>query len=210
MAQARGKSRGASQSRGSRGKSKSTAHYLTDHDEIRRWAEDRNAAPACVRRTGGYGDIGMIRLDFPGYTGETSLEHIDWDEWFGKFDENNLALLVQEETAEGQTSNFNKIVGRETAEARERGVKTSRHHPASGRSSSQVRKTGEAKSAKTNRAPAASGSTRRAGNSAKGRSSASVTGTTRNSSQRTSRSTKVESIDSRAKRGSTERKKPAA
>lgn len=90
-----------------------------DHDEIRRWAEQRNAAPACVRGTGGKHDIGMIRLDFPGYSGETSLEHISWDEWFKKFDERNLALLYQETTASGEKSNFNKLVSRATAEAAE-------------------------------------------------------------------------------------------
>jgi hypothetical protein len=59
--------------------------------------------------------VGMIRLDFPGYSGEQSLEHIEWDDWFQKFDESGLALLVQEKTAAGQKSNFNKLVSRETA-----------------------------------------------------------------------------------------------
>jgi hypothetical protein len=59
----------------------------------------------------------MIRLDFPGYSGENSLEQIEWDEWLEKFDENGLALLVQDQTARGQKSNFNKLVKRETAEA---------------------------------------------------------------------------------------------
>jgi hypothetical protein len=63
----------------------------------------------------------MIRLDFPGYSGAQSLEHIDWDEWFRKFDDNSLALLVQEKTARGQQSNFNKLVSRETAEEGSRG-----------------------------------------------------------------------------------------
>jgi hypothetical protein len=79
-----------------------------------------------VRRTGGNGDIGMIRLDFPGYSGEISLEHISWDEWFDKFEESKLALLHQETTVRGQKSNFNKLIGRETAAARERGEKASR------------------------------------------------------------------------------------
>ncbi|HEX5433976.1 MAG TPA: hypothetical protein VFY05_07045 [Candidatus Angelobacter sp.] len=57
----------------------------------------------------------MIRLDFPGYTGEQSLERINWDEWFEKFDDRELALLVQDETARGQKSNFNKLVNRKTA-----------------------------------------------------------------------------------------------
>jgi hypothetical protein len=89
---------------------------LTDHDEIRQWAEERTARPACVRGTGGGEDVGMIRLDFPGFSGEQSLEHIDWDEWFQKFDESGLALLVQDTTADGQQSNFNKLISRETAE----------------------------------------------------------------------------------------------
>lgn len=99
--------------------SKAQSKVTFDHEEIRRWAEERGAEPACVKGTGGKDDIGMIRLDFPGYSGETSLEHIGWDEWFDKFDERNLALLYQEATADGQKSNFNKIVSRETAESAE-------------------------------------------------------------------------------------------
>lgn len=92
------------------------AHPLTDHEEIRRWAEARNATPSCVKGTGGDGRSPMIRLDFPGYSGEESLEEIPWDRWFRKFDENDLALLVQDRTSEGERSNFNKLVKRETAE----------------------------------------------------------------------------------------------
>ena len=88
---------------------------LTDHEEIRQWAEERGAKPTCVRGTGSNNDVGMIRLDFPGYTGANKLEEISWDDWFEKFDENGLALLVQERTARGQRSNFNKLVSRETA-----------------------------------------------------------------------------------------------
>jgi hypothetical protein len=70
-----------------------------------------------VRRTGRKGDIGVLRLDFPGYSGAQSLEHIGWDEWFEKFDESGLALLHQNTTARGQKSNFNKLISRETAQA---------------------------------------------------------------------------------------------
>src|SRR6266699_5731624 len=89
----------------------------TNHDEIRRWAEERSAKPACVKGTGGRDDIGMLRLDFPGYTGAESLQEVSWDDWFEKFDERKLALLFQESTARGQKSNFNKVVSRETAES---------------------------------------------------------------------------------------------
>ncbi|HZU33326.1 MAG TPA: hypothetical protein VFB79_19580 [Candidatus Angelobacter sp.] len=70
-----------------------------------------------MRGTGGGEDVGMIRLDFPGYSGEQSLQPIDWDEWLEKFDESNLALLVQDNLARGGRSNFNKLVNRENAEA---------------------------------------------------------------------------------------------
>src|SRR5512133_3196141 len=109
-----GGSRGAASRRGG-GSSRAASHVLVDHDEIRRWAEERNAQPASVRGTGGGDDPGMIRLDFPGFSGADSLEHIDWEEWFRAFDDNKLALIVQDTTARGQRSNFNKLVARENA-----------------------------------------------------------------------------------------------
>lgn len=95
-----------------------SAKTTTDHEEIQRWAEERGAKPSCVRGTGGEDDIGMIRLDFPGYSGEGKLEEISWDDWFDKFEERKLALLYQEETAGGEKSNFNKIVSRATAQTK--------------------------------------------------------------------------------------------
>lgn len=88
---------------------------LTDREEIRQWAEERGAHPSCVRGTGSKGDIGLLRLDFPGYTGEDKLEEISWDDFFEKFEEQGLSLLVQDKTARGQKSNFNKLISRETA-----------------------------------------------------------------------------------------------
>lgn len=100
-------------------KSKRKSNTTTDHDTIREWAEDRGAHPACVRGTGGKGDVGMIRLDFPGYSGEKSLEEISWDDWFEEFDKKGLALVYEETTAGGQKSNFNKLVSRENVDGSE-------------------------------------------------------------------------------------------
>jgi hypothetical protein len=98
---------------------RSSSRTTTDHDEIRRWAEERGAQPAEVEGTErGQDDTGILRLDFPGYTGTPPLRHISWDEWFDKFDASGLALVYQEATARGQRSNFNKLVAREAAEAR--------------------------------------------------------------------------------------------
>ena len=108
------------------------AKITTDHDEIRKWAEARGGRPAVVRSTQGKGGTGIVRLEFPDApnANDDALEEISWDEFFEKFDESNLALLYQEKTADGQRSNFNKLVGRETAEARAHGEgHASRQHP---------------------------------------------------------------------------------
>jgi hypothetical protein len=94
-----------------------TSQVTTDHEQIRRWAEDRGGQPACVKGTGGGDDIGMIRIDFPGYSGECKLQSISWDEWFEKFDDNDLALLYQEKTKDGEKSNFNKLIKRGQSDA---------------------------------------------------------------------------------------------
>lgn len=83
----------------------------TDHDEIRRWVEERGGRPAAVKSTSG-GDAGLLRIDFPGYRGEDSLEEISWEEFFEKFEQNNLAFLYQDETSGGQESRFSKLVSR--------------------------------------------------------------------------------------------------
>lgn len=86
---------------------------VTDHERIKRWAEARKARPACITGTRSDHGIGLVRLDFPDYVGGDSLEPIGWDEWFTHFDEQKLALVIQQETADGQRSNFNKLVSRE-------------------------------------------------------------------------------------------------
>ncbi len=90
------------------------SHVLVDHGDIQRWAEARGARPVSVRGTGSARDIGIIRLDLPGYVGEEKLRPVSWDQWFDKFEETNLALVVEETTTRGQQSNFNKLISRES------------------------------------------------------------------------------------------------
>src|SRR4051812_31088086 len=95
-------------------KSKTT----TDHEKIRQWAEKRGGHPATVKRTRGQrgsNNVGLLRIDFPGFSGGRSLEEISWDEFFEQFDQSNLAFLYQERTAGGKTSRFNKLVDRSRA-----------------------------------------------------------------------------------------------
>ena len=131
-----------------------------DHEENRRWAEERGGKPSHVKRTGSGEDVGILRIDFPGYSGEGSLEPITWEQWFEKFDKENLSLIYEEVTAGGERSNFNKIVGAETAkeaESKSRGTGTrggvkSRRAPAKGgggkrAATKKASKTGSSRSA---------------------------------------------------------------
>ncbi|MGR3824929.1 MAG: hypothetical protein ACU0A5_20370 [Salipiger marinus] len=87
-----------------------TSTATTDHDTIRRWAEARDGNPALVRGTS---EDGVLRIDFN--EREERLDPINWDEFFRVFEQNNLAFLYQEKTADGSTSRFNKLVRRDTA-----------------------------------------------------------------------------------------------
>ena len=89
----------------------SESKTTTDHDEIREWVEEHDGAPATVRGTGN-GDPGVLRIDFPGGAGEDRLEHVSWNEWFDKFDKENLAFLYEERKASGEDSTFFKLVNR--------------------------------------------------------------------------------------------------
>ena len=90
------------------GESKTT----TDHEEIRRWVDERGGRPARVKETGSGDDPGVLRIDYPGRGDDDSLEEISWDDWFEAFEENDLAFLYQEETKEGEQSRFSKLVSR--------------------------------------------------------------------------------------------------
>jgi hypothetical protein len=91
----------------------SSSKVTTDHDEIRKWVEARKGQPAAVKRTEKGNDLGVLRIDFPGYSGAETLEHVEWERWFDEFDQKELAFLYQDKTADGHVSRFNKLVARE-------------------------------------------------------------------------------------------------
>ena len=88
------------------------SNTTTDHDTIRKWVEERGGRPAAGKATGGRDDPGILRIDFPGRGEDDRLEEISWEEFFEKFEENNLAFLYQEKTAGGDESRFFKFVRR--------------------------------------------------------------------------------------------------
>lgn len=94
----------------------SESKVTTNHDEIRQWVEERGGHPARVKGTERGESAGLLRIDYPGFSGEGRLEEISWDEFFETFEENNLAFLYQEETKDGKQSRFSKLVDRDKAE----------------------------------------------------------------------------------------------
>jgi hypothetical protein len=99
--QARSKS--SSSNRGQRG------NVTIDHEEIREWVEARGGTPATVEGTErGSEAAGLLRIDFPGYSGKDTLTPVDWDEFFEKFEEERLAFLHDNKP----NSKFNKFIAR--------------------------------------------------------------------------------------------------
>lgn len=87
----------------------------TDHNDIRSWMESHGGELAHVGSTGSTGDTGALGLNFSGETGEDSLKPLSRDEWFKKFDAEDLALLYQkqESSDEGSPSSSWSTVGRD-------------------------------------------------------------------------------------------------
>lgn len=81
-----------------------SAEPITDHDQIRQWAEKHGGRPSKVD-TGGEG--GILRLDFQ--EPDENLTEISWEEFFEIFEDNDLALLLPEDDDD---SRFNKFVAR--------------------------------------------------------------------------------------------------
>jgi hypothetical protein len=93
----------------------SSAKTTTNHDEIRKWVEQRGGHPAVVaatENTRGEGS-GLLRIDYdePGGNNGTRLHRITWDQFFKIFDQNELAFLFDPES----DSRFSKFVEKESA-----------------------------------------------------------------------------------------------
>lgn len=86
-----------------------SAQQITNHDQIRTWAEERGGRPSKVK---GAAEGGILRIDFG--EPEPNLETISWNEFFGIFEESQLAFLCEETTDGGKTSRFNKFVSRDS------------------------------------------------------------------------------------------------
>lgn len=86
----------------------------TDHDEIRRWVDDRRGKPVSIEGTERKGEeAGLLRIDFPGGATDPPLEPISWDAFFEKSDEAGLAMVYQDKDTSGKKSHFCKFISRD-------------------------------------------------------------------------------------------------
>ncbi|MDB6026957.1 MAG: 1,4-alpha-glucan branching enzyme [Verrucomicrobiales bacterium] len=107
------KKSGTATRRAAPGKTAGQSQSTTDHETIRQWAESRGGTPTSVKGTARSKEhVGLLRIDFPGFSGEGTLEPVEWDEWFERFDESKLAFLYQDKTKDGKQSRFFKLVKR--------------------------------------------------------------------------------------------------
>ena len=91
-----------------------TSQTTTDHKKIQEWVSERGGHPARVKGTEKGSSAGLLRIDYPGFSGEDRLEEISWDEFFEGFEKNKLAFLYQEKTADGKISRFSKLIDRDS------------------------------------------------------------------------------------------------
>lgn len=85
------------------------AKKTTDHRTIKQWVEERDGIPATVKGTAQGGEkAGLLRIDFPEHGEPKSLEPLEWEEFFEKFDDAGLEFLYQDEPE----SRFCKFVSR--------------------------------------------------------------------------------------------------
>lgn len=76
-------------------KKKESFRTTTDHQEIRRWAEEHGGSPAQMKGSSGGEDEnapGSLRLHFPHSPTNESLEDLTWEQFFDKFDRGGFEL----------------------------------------------------------------------------------------------------------------------
>jgi hypothetical protein len=96
----------------------------TNHDEIRQWVEQRGGRPARVKNTDKGNSGGILRIDYPGFSGEDTLEPILWTEFFEAFEASKLAFLYQDKTKDGEESRFSKLIDRESTKEKAKAARS--------------------------------------------------------------------------------------
>jgi hypothetical protein len=174
----------------------SVTKTTTNRAEIRRWVESKGGWPARVKGSERGNDPGILRIDFPGYSGIETLAKMSWDDWFKWFDKKGLAFLHQPSTR------FTKLIGRDTTANGARTRATPRRATGAKRATS---KRGTAKRATAKRAGAAKKGTATRATRARQTATASRNGTKRGTATKRGMAAKRGTAKRTAKRPATKR-----
>lgn len=73
-------------------------YITTNHQEIKQWAQKYGGKPQVIDDPQALSDIPGVRIDFPGkiddfLLSETKVRDVSWEEFFKKFEENQLAFI---------------------------------------------------------------------------------------------------------------------
>ena len=84
------------------------AKITRDHDELRRWAEERGGKPSAAADAMSPIDPEILRLDFD--LKDRTLDVLTWGEFFETFEEAELTFLYQDQTEDGNKSRYYKFI----------------------------------------------------------------------------------------------------
>jgi hypothetical protein len=84
----------------------------TDHKQIKQWVEDHDGRPAMVIGPGTQMGGGAVNIFFPDHGKNDQLEEITWNEFFDRFEENDLEFLYKDEATSDGESRYFKIIER--------------------------------------------------------------------------------------------------
>ncbi|WP_440006977.1 hypothetical protein [Halomicrococcus sp. SG-WS-1] len=82
----------------------------TDRETIRNWADERNLEP--VRRTTAGTEEPSVRLVHDAETGRSGHEEVSWDEFFDRFEDEQLAFMYQEFDSVDDEVEFAEVIDR--------------------------------------------------------------------------------------------------
>lgn len=80
--------------------------YTADNDEIRAWMEEHGALPAVLKETSDNGEESPDMLQISFNPNDPNMKEMDWEEFFERFENENLALVYDDATPKGEIPEF--------------------------------------------------------------------------------------------------------
>lgn len=83
--------------------------YTIDNDEIRSWIEERGGVPATIKGASEEGDESADMLHISFDPADPNMEEMDWEEFFERFENENLALVYDDAASQDEEHDFELV-----------------------------------------------------------------------------------------------------